>query len=670
MEMKIDLLNCDSWDKLPDVWKVVKKIRAIDFKDDIADKNLFSIVKDYLSDDFLRPAMMGVNIEKNSITVTDSYKLISIPFNSSLETGVYRINPKTEINDTKLYQLDKNIKFPEYRAIFEKSSTTHKISVYKLKTYIQAVLNGKYCSISVNKINFKYDKDNNIAFNGKFLLEVLDSFLLMGHSELYVSMGSGKMYFSPNQETIKDPEKNIGKHPFALLMKLFNDNDTGLGAYEIDFGTELTAYYCFECDKIFNADGSVANFDINLQNTDLPYINSEHLKLISKVLPKNPTLPILENIKVSNTIATASNLYYYLTVNDVNVEDGIYEVCNGALKNTTENIDNFPKFKINSKTEIAEISTDELSQRFSEALYFVSDDDLRPSMTGVCLKIGKGQNKLISTNAHILYLAHITNEISNKITDSEKEYLIGEPKYVAYFLNAVADENIKVFQYNSTNIGFVTDDIEFSVRQIDAKAPNYEQVIDTNINTIMDFDVEELKNVLNSIKGEDAKKNVYFDFESNDRDKGYFKIKLSEYSYQEQKIEIVKDLNIKIGCTFKPLQKNDITNNSNNSIGLIMGINTNDKNFSFNIKFLKSFLFVTEGAFYFDNRKEAPQYIAKLSDLKMKQKIFSKKVQKQEPKSKQPSKTDVQNTIDALKFLADAGNVDAKNTIESLMFLI
>jgi hypothetical protein len=54
----------------------------------------------------------------------------------------------------------------------------------------------------------------------------------------------------------------------------------------------------------------------------------------------------------------------------------------------------------------------------------------------------------------------------------------------------------------------------------------------------------------------------------------------------------------------------------------------------------------------------------------MKQKIFSKKVQKQEPKSKQPSKTDVQNTIDALKFLADAGNVDAKNTIESLMFLI
>jgi predicted kinase len=39
-------------------------------------------------------------------------------------------------------------------------------------------------------------------------------------------------------------------------------------------------------------------------------------------------------------------------------------------------------------------------------------------------------------------------------------------------------------------------------------------------------------------------------------------------------------------------------------------------------------------------------------------------------KVKQPSKSDVKDTIDALQFLADAGNEDAKDTIESLMFLI
>jgi predicted kinase len=39
-------------------------------------------------------------------------------------------------------------------------------------------------------------------------------------------------------------------------------------------------------------------------------------------------------------------------------------------------------------------------------------------------------------------------------------------------------------------------------------------------------------------------------------------------------------------------------------------------------------------------------------------------------KVKQPSKSDVKDTIDALQFLADAGNTDAKDTIESLKFLL
>lgn len=663
MRRKLDLLKCDSWDKLPDVWKVVKRVKEINFKNDISDKNLFNVLKNYFSDDAFRYNMLGAYVEKNSITVTDAYKLINIPFSSSIETGVYRMNPKTQINDTKIYEIAKDIKYVPYRDILLKDgTTTHKISVYKLKTYIQAVINGKYCNSITNAINFKYDKENNVAFNGEFLLEVLDSFLLLGFSELYVCMSRNTLFFSPNQETAKNPEKNIGKYPFALVMKLLVDN--GLGAYEMDFGTELTSYYCFECDKIFNADGSVANFDINLQNTDLPYMNSEYLKLISKVLPKKATIPIREYIKVQNTVSTATNLDYFLTVKDVYVEDGIYEVCNGALKDTTFDIEDFPKFKVNTRNLIAELSTNEISQRFSEALYFVGDDDLRPVLNGICLKTGQENSKLISTNAHILYIANISKGIGNEIYESDKEYLIGEPKYVAYFLNTVADEKIKIFQYNSSNIGFISDDIEFNVRQIDATPPKYESVIDTNINTIMDFDTEELYNALNSLKGEDAKKDIYFDFESNDRDKGYFNLKLSNYSYEKKDTEIVKDLNIKIGCTFKQMQQNDILNKS---LALIMPINTNNENISFNIKFLKSFLFVTNGSFYFDSRKNMPQYIAKLSDVKMKQKIFSKNIEKKEQKI---SNSNVKDTIDALKFLADAGNQDAKDTIDSLMFLI
>ena len=400
-------------------------------------------------------------------------------------------------------------------------------------------------------------------------------------------------------------------------------------------------------------------------------MNSEHLKLISKFVPKNPTLPILENIEVKNSIATASNLNYFLKVKDVNVEDGIYEVCNGALKNIDYELDSFPKFRIDKQNEIAKLNTNELSQRVSQALPFVSDDDLRPPLTGICLKIGTGlknqENKVIGTNAHILYMANISKESGN---ETDKDYLVSEPKYMSYFLNAVKDESVKLIEYNNkTNLGFISDDLALTIRLIDANPPNYESVIDTNIDTIMEFDTEELYNVLNSLKGEDAKNDVYFDFESNDRDKGYFKVKLSKYNYQKSDKEIIKDLNIKIGCTLKPMQKSSVTEFMKN-IGLIMPIYTGDKNFSFNIKFLKSFLAVTDGAFYFNNKKDNSQFIAKLSEIEIKRKTIAKNIQKQEQKVKQPSKTDVQNTIDALKFLADAGNEDAKNTIESLKFLI
>jgi len=50
--------------------------------------------------------------------------------------------------------------------------------------------------------------------------------------------------------------------------------------------------------------------------------------------------------------------------------------------------------------------------------------------------------------------------------------------------------------------------------------------------------------------------------------------------------------------------------------------------------------------------------------------VYGKPLLKEEKKSEGYSKSDVVATIDALKFLADAGNQDAKATIESLKFLI
>lgn len=643
---KINLQKCNSWDELPEVWKVVKKVKSVDFKNEISDKNLLKIVQDYFSTDELRPAMTGAFVEKTSITVTDAHKLINLPFNSKLAEGVYRMNPKSKNTQTKMYGL-MNDRFPDYRKILKVFPKTHKISVYKLRTYCQAAINGKYPNQVTNAMVFKYEGEEKVSFNGKFLIEVLDSFLLMGHDELYVSFSKGGMYLSPNQQTAKNCLENIGKYPFALIMELFLEGDSNLGARDIDFETELNAYYCFECDKIFNADGSVAKFNIDQTDTGLPYMNSDYLALANKLVPKNFTIPILENVMVKDTVLTASNLNHFLSVKDVDIEDGIYEIVNGALKNTSYELDDYPRLPEGDFKTLADFDTQELSQRVSQAIPFVGNDDLRESLNGVCFRLDEKPN-LVATNAYILIRANL----DGASTTENNQYLIEEPKYLSYFLNQLNDSRVKMLG-TSDRLNFIGSELFYSTRLIDAKPPNYEQALDRNINTVLEFDSEALMEVLSSLKGDDLKKNIFFDFESENRDKGYFSLKLSETNYNDTKI--VKDLNIKIECDIRPTGSNP----SMSSIALIMSVNTGSRNLSFNIKYLKTVLAVSDNFFYFDNRKENPQFITSLSYVEPK----TKKV------VKQVSKSDLQATIDALQFLADSGNEDAKNTIESLKLL-
>lgn len=639
----INIRKCDNWYELPEVWKEVKKIRPIEFKDDITDKNLLKIVQDYFSIDELRPAMTGAFVDKNSITVTDAHKLISIPFSSSLPEGVYRMNPKSKNTEVKMYGEIKE-KFPQYKNILKTFAITHKISAYKLKTYCQAAIKGKYTNQVTNQIVFKYDSEKNVSFNGKFLIEVLDSFLLMGYDELYVSFSGGGLYLSPNQETTKNPVLNIGKFPFALIMETMGSDV--LGARDIDFDTELNAYYCFECDKIFNADGSVAKFDIALTDPKLGYISEENLKLAERMLPKNFTIPICENVMVKDTVLYATNLDHFLAIKNVNVGDGIYEIVNGAFKNTTYSIEDYPVYPEIKNTQLAEFDTFELSQRVSQSIPFLGNDDIRENLNGLCLRL-KDQSDIVATNAHILIRADIQADMSEK-----NEYLIKEPKFLSYFLNSVTDDRVKMYG-TSDKLNFVCNDLSYITRTIDARIPNYDNALDRNINSVFEFDSEALMQVLSSLKGEEAKKNIYFDFV--DKDNGYFNLKLSEQNYGSE-TKIVKDLNIKIGCDIRP-----ITNNPNlSSLCAIMPINTGSKNFSFNIKYLKTILSVSDGIFYFDDRKDAPMFIAELP------KVEPKTVKS---KPKELDKSEIEATIDALQFLADSGNEDAKNTIESLKLL-
>ena len=351
----------------------------------------------------------------------------------------------------------------------------------------------------------------------------------------------------------------------------------------------------------------------------------------------------------------------------------MYQIVNGALKDSNDyKIDDYPVNKKENKKLIAKVDTAEISHRVSDAVPFAGTDELRPAMTGVCLKFGTGMKensvKVISTNAHILMLSYLEN---SKVEGGETVMLVQSPKFLSQYLDAVTDPTVTI-EANESIAWFVSDSMMYSSRLIDAKAPNYEDVIDNNVDTYMQFDSVKLISIINSIKGEDAKKRIYLDFEGN-RDKGYVSIKLGEYkkgninNHWTDGFVIEKDLKIDVDCKVSVSEKPFLKNEA-----LIMPIMTGDSNFAFDMKYLKVMLTVCENKFYFDSNKPAPQFRAELRPVEVvKSKAPVKVVKAEKPvETKKIDKADAQATIDALQFLADEGNAEAKDTIESLKFLI
>lgn len=674
---KLNLQNAKTWESLPDVWKVVKRIKPIDLysglkKDGIKDKGLLKIVEDYLSDDVLRPNLNGLYVDDKNIVCTDAHRLISIPAELGVEKGIYNISPKiAKKNQEGLYS-KLNGNFPSYLDILPNNDTIYKVDAYKLKTYSQAVLNGKYTNPVTKQIQYFVHNDFSIGFNAEFLIGVIDSFLLMGYTELYFgfSTPTRAIIVSPNENTAKNPVKNVGNFPLALLMPLMV-YDNYLGARDIDFGTEIEVYFSFSDNEIHNADGSIANYDRNLSNTELDYIDSESFSLINKLIPKNAVIPITEYVKVQNAKASITNLDFFLEVKDVFVEDGMYEVCNGALKDCKDfNIDDFPvnKREGDKLTPLATLQTDQFAQRTKQASMFVSTDDLRPVMMAIDLEIKKDNRaNLFSTNAHIMFVSSLE---ASQVNDIEGRYLIKNPKYLSYVLDAVNDDKIKVSAKNlkgndPERLFFESDNYIYSTKLEDAKPLTYNNIIDKNINTYLSFNTSEMLLAINSIKGEDTKKNLFL-YLSN---KVTIQLKLAEKITGENSVKVVKDLKIEI-----PYEIGKSNRQYENNIALIMPIRTDEENgYAFDIKYLKAILMVAdkdEVRMNFDSNKPAPQFITEIRSIDKIKLKPEPKPEKKEPVVQKASKEEVIIKIEALQFLADAGDKDAENTIEILKLLI
>lgn len=474
------------WDKVPTNYRNITKVKKVPFTNNPIDKGLDSIISPFLGNDEYRPSMNGINFDNNGITATNAHILITLPYPNEKYNGIYDINKTKKEKSKDLLLINEN--YAKYENVIPKSEDAGKpylIDVYKLLQYTKTALN--YTNKVTHAISFKYGEDERVGFNGKFLSIVLTTALKLGHEKIYVFVQS------KNRALVLSPNKNyeLGNDEILLTMPvLLEVNGVSYidkyGTNDPDYKRSLKAYFDFNDSEIHNADGSVAEFKMQYENN--LSVDDSYLGLLSKITKRYYDLPILSYAKVENGKMTATDLEISLIVKDVNMPDGIYEIVNKAPNITMNPIEDFPKLPIFKSNEVlvnhnGSKPTAFEFVTFSEVFEFYLDklllsvgkDNLRPTMSGICIKkTSDNELFLVTTNAHTLCKINITEYCEFDKDDRELEYIL-PVKYLKDFI-ALADGSLH-FKCSKANIFIEADNLEYIGMTIDGKYPNYDAVI-------------------------------------------------------------------------------------------------------------------------------------------------------------------------------------------------
>lgn len=475
------------WDKVPTNYRNISKVKKVPFTNNPMDKGLDSIIAPFLGKDELRPVMSGINFDENGITATNAHILITLPYPNQKYEGIYDINRVKKIKADQPILIGGN--YPNYEAVIPKSNIIepYEIDVYKLLQYTKTAMN--YANKTTRSISYKFGDNDRIGFNGSFLSDVLTASLKLGHEKLYAFITT------PNRAMILSPKKDyeLGSDEILLIMPIMLDSKfgtiNGYGTNDPDYNRSIKAYFDFNDSEIHNADGSVAEFKMQYENN--LSVDDYYLNLLSKITKKYYNLPILSYAKVENGKMTATDLQIYLVIKDVNMPDGIYEIVNKAPNITMQPIEDFPREKVFNKNESEKhfefVTFSEVFEFYLDKLLLsVGKDDLRPVMSGICIK-KTSDNKLflVTTDAHTLCKINITEYCQFEKDNRESEYIL-PTKYLKDFVK-LTDGSLH-FKCNVSNIFIEADNLEYIARTIDGKYPNYDAIIPRETTKSITFD--------------------------------------------------------------------------------------------------------------------------------------------------------------------------------------
>jgi DNA polymerase-3 subunit beta len=204
---------------------------------------------------------------------------------------------------------------------------------------------------------------------------------------------------------------------------------------------------------------------------------------------------------------------------------------NGKYKVMGENPENFPKEPVSDETTSFTTTSNALVTAITKTLFAVSNDDLRPAMTGVYFELDKKGVTFVATDAHRLVRFKLTS------TSCPKSDNFIVPKKPLNLLKTAlpSNDDSLTLSYNNNHLFVSHGTTELVCRLIDARFPDYKVVIPAEnpytmlvnrndfqgaLRRVSVFSNKSTNQVVLNISGNELKlaaQDVDFSFEGNER---------------------------------------------------------------------------------------------------------------------------------------------------------
>ena len=167
----------------------------------------------------------------------------------------------------------------------------------------------------------------------------------------------------------------------------------------------------------------------------------------------------------------------------------------GKYKLAGENPEDFPKIPTAEDSSEVEIPSEILGRAITQTLFAVSNDELRPAMTGVYFQLQPDGMTFVSTDASKL----VKYKRSDMVSKDPASFIV--PKKALQLLKGSlpTEDTQVVVSYNSSNAFFNFSDTKLICRLVDAKYPDYNAVIPVDNDNLLTLNRIDFLNTLKRV---------------------------------------------------------------------------------------------------------------------------------------------------------------------------